>query len=132
MLIVSDGGANHGRADMPEEDAPIFARQTNLGLPIDLAAAIESLTHKSRNAIIFRDCEKCSIKEIGVSLKLTCEAVKSRIHRGTTDEPRVFLGLRGWPSLPPHSIEIEKPQFFLDTPCLYTHETIAKLRRQTS
>lgn len=71
----------HGRADMPDEDAPIFARQSNFGLPIDLAAAIESLPHKYREAIILRDCEERSITEIAISLQLTREAIKSRIHR---------------------------------------------------
>ena len=70
-----------GRAELPDEDAPIFARQSNYGLSIDLAAAIESLPHKYREAIILRDCEERSITEIAQSLDLTREAVKSRIHR---------------------------------------------------
>ena len=69
------------RAELPDEDAPIFARQSNYSLSIDLAAAIESLPHKYREAIILRDCEERSITEIAQSLDLTREAVKSRIHR---------------------------------------------------
>ena len=70
----------HRRPELPEEDAPIFARQSNFGLQIDLAAAIESLPHKYREAIILRDCEERSITEIAESLQLTRAAVKSRIH----------------------------------------------------
>ena len=70
-----------GRVELPDEDAPIFARHSNFSLSIDLAAAIESLPHKYREAIILRDCEERSITEIAESLELTREAVKSRIHR---------------------------------------------------
>ena len=48
----------------------------------DLAAAIQSLPEKYREAIILRDFEEYSISEIADQLQLTREAVKSRIHRG--------------------------------------------------
>lgn len=41
-----------GRAELPDDNSPTFAHQQHLGLQVDLAAAIESLPHKYRVAII--------------------------------------------------------------------------------
>lgn len=72
----------HGERELPDDDHPIFAYYTRPDLRIDLAAAIQSLPDKYREAIILRDFEEYSITEIAHALRLTREAVKSRIHRG--------------------------------------------------
>jgi RNA polymerase sigma factor (sigma-70 family) len=72
-----------GQVELPDDDAnPLFAYYTTPGLRIDLAAAIQSLPDKYREAIVLRDFEEYSITEIAEALRLTREAVKSRIHRG--------------------------------------------------
>lgn len=71
-----------GQTQLPEDDHPLFAYYTRPDLRIDLAAAIQSLPDKYRDAIILRDFEEYSISEIANALRLTREAVKSRIHRG--------------------------------------------------
>lgn len=71
-----------GRMELPDADSPLFAYYTTPDLRIDLAAAIQSLPDKYREAIVLRDFEEYSITEIAGSLRLTREAVKSRIHRG--------------------------------------------------
>jgi len=71
-----------GRVPLPDADSAMFAYYTTPGLRIDLAAAIQSLPDKYREAIVLRDFEECSITEIAHSLRLTRAAVKSRIHRG--------------------------------------------------
>src|SRR5579875_3069630 len=71
-----------GQTELPDEDHRIFACYTRPDLRADLAAAIQSLPDKYREAIILRDFEEYSITEIAQSLRLTREAVKSRIHRG--------------------------------------------------
>ena len=72
----------HGQVELPDADHPVFAYYSRPDLRIDLAAAIQSLPDKYREAIILRDFEEYSITEIAQSLRLTREAVKSRIHRG--------------------------------------------------
>ena len=73
----------HGLVELPDDDAsPLFAYYTTPDLRIDLAAAIQSLPDKYREAIVLRDFEEYSITEIAHALRLTREAVKSRIHRG--------------------------------------------------
>ena len=72
----------HGRAELPDADNAVFACYTRPDLRIDLAGAIQSLPDKYREAIILRDFEEYSISEIALALRLTREAVKSRIHRG--------------------------------------------------
>ncbi len=71
-----------GQVGLPEPDHPIFAYADRFDLRRDLAAAIQSLPEKYREAIILRDFEEFSIAEIADQLQLTREAVKSRIHRG--------------------------------------------------
>jgi len=74
--------AMHGEVALPESEHPIFAYVDHMGLRKDLAAAIQSLPQKYREAIILRDFEEYSIDEIAEHLLLTRAAVKSRIHRG--------------------------------------------------
>ena len=74
--------AMRGQAELPEADDPVFARSDRLDLRSDLAAAIHSLPDKYREAILLRDVQEYSIGEIADQLRLTREAVKSRIHRG--------------------------------------------------
>lgn len=71
-----------GQTQLPNEDNPVFAYYTTPGLRIDLAAAIQSLPEKYREAIILRDFEEYSITEMAQALRLSRAAVKSRIHRG--------------------------------------------------
>lgn len=71
-----------GQTPLHEEDDRIFAYYTRPDLRIDLATAIQSLPDKYREAIVLRDFEEYSIAEIANDLRLTREAVKSRIHRG--------------------------------------------------
>ena len=71
-----------GQVELPTDDHPVFAYYTQPDLQVDLAAAIQSLPEKYREAIILRDFEEYSITEIASELRLTREAVKSRIHRG--------------------------------------------------
>ncbi len=71
-----------GQTQLPDEDHWIFAYSTTPGLHLDLAAAIQSLPEKYREAIILRDIEEYSISEMADALRLTRAAVKSRIHRG--------------------------------------------------
>ncbi len=72
----------HERVELPDGDDPVFAYYTRPDLRVDLAAAIQSLPDKYREAIVLRDFEEYSIAEIAYRLRLTREAVKSRIHRG--------------------------------------------------
>jgi len=71
-----------GQTQVPAEDHKVFAYYTTPGLRIDLAAAIQSLPAKYREAIILRDFEEYTITEMAEALRLTRAAVKSRIHRG--------------------------------------------------
>lgn len=72
----------HGQVELPDADHPVFACYTRPDLRIDLAAAIESLPDKYREAIVLRDFEEYSITEMAEALRLTRAAVKSRVHRG--------------------------------------------------
>lgn len=74
--------AMRGQVELPPPDHPMFAYTENPGLRMDLAAAIQSLPEKYREAIVLRDFEEFSITEIAEQLLLTRAAVKSRIHRG--------------------------------------------------
>ena len=47
----------------------------------DLIAAIHSLPDRYREVIVLRDLREFSIGEIAIELRLSREAVKSRIHR---------------------------------------------------
>ncbi|TAM95175.1 MAG: RNA polymerase sigma factor [Rhodanobacteraceae bacterium] len=71
-----------GQVALPDDDHPLFAYYTTPDLRMDLAAAIQSLPDKYREAIVLRDFEEYSITEIARTLRLTREAAKSRIHRG--------------------------------------------------
>ncbi|TAM94798.1 MAG: RNA polymerase sigma factor [Rhodanobacteraceae bacterium] len=68
--------------ELPDANHPVLAYTDHLGLRNDLAAAIQSLPDKYREAIILRDFEEFSIAEIAEQLLLTRAAVKSRIYRG--------------------------------------------------
>lgn len=71
-----------GHVELPDADSALFAYYTTPDLHVDIAAAIQSLPDKYREAIVLRDFEEYSITEIAQSLRLTRAAVKSRIHRG--------------------------------------------------
>ncbi|WHZ18271.1 MAG: RNA polymerase ECF-type sigma factor [Rhodanobacteraceae bacterium] len=71
-----------GQVALPDDDHRIFAYYTRPDLRLDLAAAIQSLPDKYREAIVLRDFEENTITEIAEALRLTRAAVKSRIHRG--------------------------------------------------
>lgn len=71
-----------GHVDLPAADHPIFAYYAHPDLRCDLAAAIQSLPDKYREAIVLRDFEEYTITEMAEALRLTRAAVKSRIHRG--------------------------------------------------
>ena len=71
-----------GRAELPDPDNALFAYYVTPDLHIDLAAAIQSLPDKYREAIVLRDFEEYSITEIAHGLRLTRAVAKSRIHRG--------------------------------------------------
>jgi len=74
--------AMKGGVELPEPDHPVFIYTEHPDLQVDLAAAIQSLPQKYREAIVLRDFEELSIAEIAEQLRLTRAAVKSRIHRG--------------------------------------------------
>ena len=74
--------AMHGEKPTEDENLPVLVYTDRYELRSDLAAAIQSLPEKYREAIILRDFEEFSISEIADQLRLTREAVKSRIHRG--------------------------------------------------
>lgn len=72
----------HGEKATPDEKLPVRIYTDHFDLRSDLAAAIQSLPEKYREAIILRDFEEFSISEIADQLLLTRAAVKSRIFRG--------------------------------------------------
>ena len=74
--------AMHGEKSTEDENLPVLVYTDRYELRSDLATAIQSLPEKYREAIILRDFEEFSISEIADQLRLTREAVKSRIHRG--------------------------------------------------
>jgi RNA polymerase sigma factor (sigma-70 family) len=74
--------AMHGEKSTEDQNLPVLIYSDHFDLRNDLAAAIQSLPGKYREAIILRDFEEFSITEIAGQLRLTREAVKSRIHRG--------------------------------------------------
>ena len=71
----------HGHVELLPDDHPAFIDRPELELREDLIAAIHSLPDRYRDVIVLRDIQEFSIGEIAVELKLTREAVKSRIHR---------------------------------------------------
>lgn len=72
-----------GREPLPDDDDALLGTYCmHADLQIDLAAAIQSLPAKYREAILLRDVQECSIAEMAEALRLTRQAVKSRIHRG--------------------------------------------------
>ncbi|MGO4562099.1 RNA polymerase sigma factor [Rhizobiales bacterium 3FA27D7] len=71
----------HGQTELPSDDHPAFIDRPELELRADLIAAIHSLPDRYREAILLRDVQEYSIGEIATELRLTREAVKSRIHR---------------------------------------------------
>lgn len=70
-----------GQAELSVLDHPTFVHRPEPELREDLIAAIHSLPEKYREVILLRDVQEFSIGEIAVELRLTREAVKSRIHR---------------------------------------------------
>lgn len=70
-----------GQTELPPDDHPAFVDRPELELRADLIAAIHSLPDKYRDVIVLRDIREFSIGEIATDLRLTREAVKSRIHR---------------------------------------------------
>ena len=71
-----------GHEELPGDESPLVAYTPRPDLQVDLAAALESLPAKYREAILLRDVQEYSIAEMALTLKLTRAAVKSRIHRG--------------------------------------------------
>jgi RNA polymerase sigma factor (sigma-70 family) len=71
----------HAQTELPPNDHPAFVDRPELELRADLIAAIHSLPDRYREVIVLRDIQEYSIGEIAVELRLTREAVKSRIHR---------------------------------------------------
>jgi RNA polymerase sigma factor (sigma-70 family) len=71
----------HGHGELPPDDHPAFIDRPELELRADLIAAIHSLPDRYREVIVLRDIQEFSIGEIAMELRLTREAVKSRIHR---------------------------------------------------
>ncbi len=71
----------HGQTELLPDDHPAFIDRPELELRADLIAAIHSLPDRYREVILLRDIQEYSIGEIAVELRLTREAVKSRIHR---------------------------------------------------
>ncbi|RZI86301.1 MAG: RNA polymerase sigma factor [Rubrivivax sp.] len=63
------------------EESRSFAHVPADALRIDLIQAIESLSASHREVVLLRDLEELTISEIAERLKLTREAVKSRLHR---------------------------------------------------
>jgi RNA polymerase sigma factor (sigma-70 family) len=71
----------NGHTELSADDDPAFVHRPEPELREDLIAAIHSLPEKYREVIVLRDVQEFSIGEIAVELRLTREAVKSRIHR---------------------------------------------------
>ena len=69
-------------APLPDPDDALFAYHAHPDLQADLVAAIASLPPRYREVIVLRDFNEYTIRDIAERLKLTREAVKSRIHRG--------------------------------------------------
>ncbi|MDE2181976.1 MAG: sigma-70 family RNA polymerase sigma factor [Alphaproteobacteria bacterium] len=72
--------ARHTAMDDIENDAAL-ARRPAHELRLDLAAAIQSLPEHYRTVLLMRDVEELTIEEISVSLAITRQAVKARLHR---------------------------------------------------
>lgn len=71
----------HGQTELPADDHPAFVYRPEPELREDLIAAIHSLPDSYRQVIVLRDIREFSISEIAIELRLSREAVKSRIHR---------------------------------------------------
>lgn len=61
-----------------------FATIPNADLRVDVAAAIGSLPPHYREIVILRDLQEMTIDEIALTLALSREAVKGRLHRART------------------------------------------------
>lgn len=72
--------AGHTAIDDIENDLA-FANRPEHDLRIDLACAIQSLPEHYRLIVLMRDVEELTINEIAVSLNLSRESVKARLHR---------------------------------------------------
>lgn len=70
-----------GRSVELPAELPDAGGEEDLDLRQDLAKAIAALPPKYRQVLILRDVEQHSTHEVAVALKLTHEAVKSRLHR---------------------------------------------------
>lgn len=71
----------HGPTELPAGDHPAFVYRPEPELREDLIVAIHSLPDSYRLVIVLRDIREFSISEIAIELRLSREAVKSRIHR---------------------------------------------------
>lgn len=63
------------------EDDARFAYRSQDDLRLDLVHAMQSLPQHYREVILLRDMEELSIEDITITLKLTRQTVKARIHR---------------------------------------------------
>ncbi|WP_240547054.1 RNA polymerase sigma factor [Mesorhizobium tianshanense] len=71
----------NGRTELLADDHPAFVYRPEPELREDLIAAIHSLPDRYREVVVLRDIREFSIGEIAIELRLSREAVKSRIHR---------------------------------------------------
>ena len=76
------------------EDSAHFAAIPTDDLRIDIARALESLSRSHREIILLRDMQEMTIDEISISLQLTREATKSRLHRARVLVREYLLGKR--------------------------------------
>lgn len=67
-------------ADALEDDLA-FAHRPQEELRLDLTSAIQSLPQHYRDIVLLRDIEELTIDEIAMTLTLSREAVKARLHR---------------------------------------------------
>ncbi len=58
-----------------------FAHRPQEELRLDLSSAIQSLPQHYRDIVLLRDIEELTIDEIALTLALSREAVKARLHR---------------------------------------------------
>lgn len=71
-----------GQGQPAELNTVILAYHSTPDLHSDLAAAIQSLPDKYREAILLRDFQEYTISEIAEQTRISRAAAKSRIHRG--------------------------------------------------
>jgi RNA polymerase sigma-70 factor (ECF subfamily) len=75
MALRQDVSADALEADLA------FAHRPQEELRLDLTAAIQSLPQHYRDIVLLRDIEELTIDEIALTLSLSREAVKARLHR---------------------------------------------------